>query len=195
MSFLVPKILLIFLTFTSVASANEGGEAAKAPEQKKEVKSSEETFAVVQARVQGLEAKIRSAEGEIEKLIVEKQHTKDTQKVNEIIRQMITIHRELEHHLKEYDQQRALLKYRYPEKGQAEMREYERIELKSIEEMEGQMSLTSSVKRTLKKVRSQYETPGTEDGKAPHGDEAAAKRNKKDPSSPSSLTEPVILKK
>ncbi len=89
-------------------------------------------------------------------MILEKQNTKDPEKTNEIIKQMITLHKELEHNLREYDQQGALLKYRYPEKGQTEKREYERIELKSIEEMESQMSLSSSVKRTLRKVRMQY---------------------------------------
>lgn len=196
---LVPKILLISLTVVSLAFANEGGEKkeessggehgapAAAP---KEVKTAEETYAVVQARVQGLEAKVHSGEAEIQKLILEKQHTTDPEKVNEIIRQMMTLHKDVANTLKEYDQQRALLKYRYPEKGQVEKREYERIELKSIEDMETQMSLGSSVKRTLKKVRSQYGEPGK------HHEETASESKQKQIKEPQpGLVDPVILKK
>src|SRR5438445_4770224 len=163
MSFQVPKILIIFLTALAVnaAHANEGGNGDGEPkegeagkEEKKEVKSAEDSFSVVQARVQALEAKVHSGQEELEKLIEEKQHTTDSKQVAEIVKQMLGIHKELQKNVKEYDQQRALLKYRYPEKGLTEKREYERIDVKSIEDMETQLSLTTSVSHTLKKVRS-----------------------------------------
>lgn len=147
--------------------------------------SGEESFAVVQARVQGLEAKIRSAETEIQKLIQEKQASKNPERTSEIIREMLTVHKELEKNLKEYDQQRSLLKYRYPEKSATTLREYERIDLHSIEDMEKQMSLGASVNRTLKKVRSQYGTP-----------EPAPQPSVKPGKVPApGLVDPVILKK
>lgn len=199
MSCLVPKISLSFLTIllsASVALASGGeehggghGEKKDAP---KEVKSREESYGVVQARVAALEAKIRAGETEIQKLILEKQHTKDPAKVNEILNHMMTLHKDMEKNLKDYDKDRTLLKYRYPEKGLADKREYERIDLKSIEEMENQMSLGSSVKRTLKKVRTQYDTP--EDVKKVEASEAEGHK-KSAPQAPASLTDPVILKK
>ncbi|QDK36318.1 hypothetical protein [Bdellovibrio sp. NC01] len=213
MFFPVPKFLPIFLTVLALLSsgsfafANEGGghgggekkeeggeKKEGGGEEKKEVKSSEESFSVVAARVQALEAKVHSGKEELEKLIEEKQHEKDPAKVNEIVKQMLGIHKELEKNAKEYDQQRALLKYRYPEKGQTEKREYERIDVKSIEDMETQMSLTSSVNHTLRKVRTQYET--AEDVKAREEKKNVEGHGKKSskPSSPS-LTDPVILKK
>ncbi|HWU45098.1 MAG TPA: hypothetical protein VN132_16710 [Bdellovibrio sp.] len=196
----VPKFLLIFLTASAVAMvmtssmarANEGKEEKKegeAPkEEKKEVKSTEESYSVVLARVQTLEAKVHSGQEEIEKLIEEKQATKDPAKVSEIIKQMVSLHKDLQKNAKDYDQQRALLKYRYPEKGLSDKREYERIDIKSIEDMESQTSLATSVKHTLKKVRMQYDTP-----------EEAKARNE-NPVKPTatpqpSLTDPVILKK
>jgi ribosomal protein S15P/S13E len=192
------KILFVLLATASVSFANEGGghgggEAPKEGEgkaEKKEVKSAEDSYSVVQGRVQALEAKVHSSQEEIEKLITEKQHTSDPEKVNEIIRQILTMHKELEKNLKEYDQQRSLLKYRYPEKANAEKREYERIELKSVEDMESQMSVTSSVNKTLKKVRQQYGTPENETAKKENS-------HKKTPGKPAqpSLTDPVILKK
>ncbi|HEX7673295.1 MAG TPA: hypothetical protein VF412_03940 [Bdellovibrio sp.] len=166
------------------------GEAGK--EEKKEVKSSEDSYSVVAARVAALEAKVKSGQEEIEKLIEEKQSTKDPAKVSEIVKQMLGIHKELQKNVKDYDQQRALLKYRYPEKGLTGEREYERIDVKSIEDMESQMSLTTSVNRTLKKVRSQYDTP--EDVKA-RAEKSAEEANKKSSPSTPSLTEPVVLKK
>jgi hypothetical protein len=194
------KFSLILLTASSLAFANEGGghggseakEGEGKAEEKKEVKTAEESYAAVAAKVQGLEAKVQSAEEELKKLIEEKQHTKDPAKLNEIVKQMLTLHKQLKENAKEYDQQRALLRYRYPEKGLTEKREYERVEVKSLEEMESQMSLSSSVKKTMKKVRTQYQTP--EEVKAHDDKEAKKKANSAQPKKPD-LTEPVIMKK
>ncbi|MDG0817276.1 hypothetical protein [Bdellovibrio svalbardensis] len=206
MFFQVPKFLMMFLTAlaVNVASANEGGhgggeakeakEGEAGKEEKKEVKSAEDSFSVVQARVQALEAKVHSGQEELEKLIVEKQHTSDSKQVAEIVKQMLGIHKELQKNLKEYDQQRALLKYRYPEKGLTEKREYERIDVKSIEDMETQMSLTTSVNHTLKKVRSQYETAEEAKANAEKRSEGGSGKKSSKPAG-ASLTEPVILKK
>lgn len=98
------KVVGVSLVFTSVAAFASGGEghggaaeagkegAAPAP---KEIKSDEESYNVVFARVQGLEAKVQSGKAEIEKLILEKQHTTDQIKVNEIIKTMLSIHKDL----------------------------------------------------------------------------------------------------
>ncbi len=203
MSFQVPKFLIIFFTVLVVtaAHANEGGghgggeakEGEAGKEEKKEVKSAEDSFSVVQARVQALEAKVHSGQEEIEKLIEEKQHTTDPKQVSEIVKQMMGIHKELQKNVKEYDQQRALLKYRYPEKGLTEKREYERIDVKSIDDMEKQMSLTTSVNHTLKRVRSQYETP--EEAKARMEKTTVDGHGKPVKPAAPTLTEPVILKK
>lgn len=199
MSLRVLKFLMIFLTALSVtaAHANEAKEEKKegeAPkEEKKEVKSAEDSYAVVQARVQALEAKVHSGQEEIEKLIQEKQTTKDSARVSEIIKQMNGLHKELQKNVKEYDQQRALLKYRYPEKGLTEKREYERIDVKSIEDMESQMSLSTTVKHTLRKVRMQYEAPEDKARNEKDGEGDTVKKSAK-PQAPG-LTEPVILKK
>lgn len=158
--------------------------------------ANEESYAVVQARVQGLEAKVRASEAEIQKLIHEKQKTKDPEKVSEIIRTMLTLHKELSNQVREYDQQRNLLKYRYPEKGLTDVREYERIEVKSLEDLESQVSLSASVHRTLEKVRMQYKgdqkrTISSEGGSQPaHLSAQPAKGKGK-----SGFMEPIILKK
>lgn len=201
---LVFKLLLTCSLMISSAYASGGGEAkeevkgeAKADGHgeaapKKEIKKSEDSYAVVHARVMGLEAKVRSAEEEIRKLIKEKQQTTDEKKLNEIIKQMLTLHHEMEKNAKDYDQQRALLNYRYPEKDLSENRKYERIEIKSIEEMEGQMSLTGSIKKTMGKMRSVYSSSR----KSSQREKLDKNRQEKDEMSGApGLVEPVILKK
>lgn len=164
-----------------------GGEKA-AP---KERRTSEATYAEVQAKVSGLEAKIRSAEDEIAKLIAEKQHTTNKERTSQIVTEMVKLHREMQTNVREYDQQRSLLKYRYPEKGVGgEAREYERIEVKSLDEMEDSLSLSSSVNKTLKKVRTQYEKPD-----APVKSEKKSSKKSQEKTEEPALTAPVILKK
>ena len=192
---LVLKIAFVLASLSSVALASGGGGHGEAPAEgekaaPKEPKSSEETYAAVAARVAALEAKVKSAEEEIKKLIIEKQHLSDPEKIAENTKQTKALHKDLKDNLKDYDQQRSLLKYRYPEKNLTDKREYERIELKSIDEMENQMSLGSTLKRTLKKVRSQYATPQEEMAEnTPKATEKAKKKS--DPG----LLDPVILKK
>ncbi|MGZ3774788.1 MAG: hypothetical protein ACXVCY_13265 [Pseudobdellovibrionaceae bacterium] len=199
MCFQVLKILFSLCLVTSVSLANEDAhkeskEAAAAAEGPKN-KSGEESYAAIQARVAAIEAKIHSSQAEIQKLIEEKQHTKDAEKVNEIIRQMISLHRQIRENATEYDQQRSLLKYRYPEKGAGEKREYERIEVKSLEDMENQMNLTSSLNHTMKKVRSQYSDgqnePSHEQGKGMASPSKGESHSVETPG----LSDPIILKK
>lgn len=175
MSYPALKILLLILASASLmvcsssgfASGGGGHGEAKKEEKKEEkkegegkkVKSTEDSFVHVQHSVQTFEAKIKSGKDELEHLIHEKMTTKDPKRVAEIIKEMIKTHKEIEKNIKEYDLQRSLLKYRYPEKGRSERRTYERIELQPLEEIEGQVDLSTHVKQTLKRVRSQYETP------------------------------------
>lgn len=178
--------LVLVMAFALPVFANEApeGEGPKKEEKKEE-------WVGIQARVQTLEMKIKSSQDEINKLIEEKAKIKDPQKSKEIIEQMKALHKEMQANVKEYDQQRALLKYRYPEKDFKGTREYERIEVKSLDEMENQMSLSSSVTRTLQKVRTHYEK--ADDKKV--REETAAKQAESQPKKAPSLVDPVIMKK
>ena len=199
MFFLGRKVIFLFLFAFVFVHANEGGEhgeQGEKEEKSREPKAKEDSFGTVLSRVLAIEAKVRSSEDELKKLIQEKQRTKDQKKVSEIIKQMIAIHRDLQRDVKEYERERALLNYRYPEKGQSEKRRYERIEVKSLEEMEGQMSLSSSVKKTMEKVRSQYGISEKKQPSSPGGDKHDKQGADDKSSSPApQLTDPVILKK
>jgi hypothetical protein len=162
------------------AEKSEGGGEKK---EEKKAKSEEDSFILVQHRVQTFEAKIHSGKEELEKLVREKRETKNPERVATIIKEMIKVHKEIEKNIKEYDLQRSLLKYRYPEKGRSDKREYERIELDPLESVEGQVNLATDVKHTLKKIRSQYETP------------AEALENEKASTPKRNITDPFVLKK
>ncbi len=201
MSSLVLKLFVFFLMalmsgFSALANDHEappagehgGGGEGEGGASKKEEKPE---WVTIQARVATLETKIRSAEEEIKKLVAEKAHNKDPKRTQEIINQMKTLHNEMKTNAVEYEQQRAVLKYRFPEKDLKGARVYERIEVKSIEDMEGQLSLGSSVKKTLKKVRVQYDAPEQRAKK----EQTDIHREQQKKENPNSLTEPVILKK
>lgn len=171
----------------------EGGKEGEKGE-KKEPKSAEDSYSTVLNRVLALQAKVHSGKEELEKLIQEKQETKEPARLNEIIKEILRINKELEANVKEYDQQRNVLKYRYPERAKSEKREYERIEVKSLEEMEGQMSLRTSIKGTLNKVRVQYDT--AEQKARREFEEAEEKSNKSHGKSKRpSITDTLLIKK
>lgn len=200
---ILEAVLVLFLA--PYAFANEGAEKPAQQEAVAEIKTNEDSFFTVQARVQALEAKIHSAETEISKLIAEKNKTTDSEKVTEIIRQMITLHRELENNVKEYDQQRTLLKYRYPDKGVSAKREYERINVRSIEEMENHLNVNAALNKTLKKVRSQFplkveerdlaEHQNTSTEKIKNNQEHSKSRSPASPQNNKFSVDAIILKK
>lgn len=184
-------VSVCILLVAQISFAEEPAPAAGETAAPKERRTSEASYAEVQAKVSGLEAKIRSAEDEIAKLIAEKQHTTSPERTNQIVSEMVKLHREMQANAREYDQQRSLLKYRYPEKGTGgEKREYERIEVKTLDEMEDSLSLSSSVNKTLKKVRTQYEKPDM-----PVKSEKKTSKKSKEKTEEPALTAPVILKK
>lgn len=162
----------------------EGAEAEVSEAQKKQMSEAME----LQTKVQALQAKIKSKEESINKLIQEKNHTKDAARVKEIISEMVSEHKDLSKMIVEYEQNRSLLRYRYPEKGYSGGRAYERMEVKPLDQMENQMSVEAKLKRNLKTVRSQYGEPA----------ETKAKKKKsgqkKEAEAPS-LTEPIVLQK
>lgn len=159
-----------------------GGEVTES--QKKQMSEANE----LQAKVQSLQAKIKSKEESINKLIQEKNHSKDAERVKEIIAEMVSEHKELSKMVVEYEQNRSLLRYRYPEKGYTGTRAYERMEVKPLDQMENQMSIEAKLKRNMRSVRSQYGQPA---------DDAVKKKKsgqKKEAEAPS-LTEPIVLQK
>jgi hypothetical protein len=164
------------------AEGAEGGKEELSGSQKKQADEATE----LQAKVQALEAKVRTKDENIRKLIEEKNETKDPKKVEEIIGQMVVEHKEMNKLIQEYEQNRSLLRYRYPEKGLHGVRTYERMETKPLDQMENQFGIEAKLNRNLKTLHSQYGT-ATPDSKK--------KGKKKSDSSVPSLTEPIVIQK
>jgi len=161
-----------------------GGEGEVSESQKKQMNEATE----LQAKVQALQAKIKSKEENINKLIEEKNQTKDSEKVKDIIAEMVADHKEMSKMIEEYEQNRSLLRYRYPEKGYKGGRTYERMEVKPLDQMENQMSVESKLKRNLKTVHAQY-------GQVPEDKNAKKKKEAAKEIQAPSLTEPIVIQK
>ena len=192
------KFVLIFSVsglFAWTAPAEEKAEEKKAEggEAKPEAKSEKkDESAEVQAKVSALQAKIKASEETIDKLIEEKQKTTDQKQISEIIKNMVSEHKTMEKNVEEYEKARSYLQYRFPEKGLKGDRVYERIELKSLEEMENEMTLDAHVKKTLHKVRKQYAAP---DAKPTKNEGESEKGKSKKAKEGPSISDPVILTK
>jgi hypothetical protein len=162
-----------------------GGEGEGSESQKKQANEPNE----LQSKVQALQAKVKSKEESINKLIEEKNRTKDPDKVAEIIKQMVSEHKEMSKMIEEYEQNRSLLRYRYPEKGFSGGRSYERMEVKPLDQMENQMSVEAKLNRNLKTLRSQYGEP------VEAQNQKKKKPGQKRENEAPSLTEPLVIQK
>lgn len=182
------SIFFIFCSVSLIAwGSSKPAEGEAKPEAKTEAK---DEYGEVQGRVSTLQAKIKTSEDTIRKLLEEKQQTKDSAKTAEIIKNLVSEHKSMQKDIAEYEKARSYLQYRFPEKGLKGKRTYERFELRSLEEMEHEMTMETRLKKTLRKVRKQYGTPEkTEEApllkksKKPHGSEEPA------------IAEPVIISK
>lgn len=201
-NFRLKTVFAAVVFFVSVSAfANEeppkkeegGGKEQKAESNAKK----EDGWQEVSAKVQALKAKADTHQKNIQALVEEKTKTHNEARLSEIVKQLVLEHKMYSDATKEYDRERAYLMYRFPEKGLKGDRSYERMEVKSLEEMESQMSLEGRVKGVLTKVRKQYPTKEVENGvETP---EAVAKKKKAIhddlQKEENSLSSPVILSK
>lgn len=149
------------IAFRPQAGANEHGEAPKegAKEAAKEgSKGGGELpeWVNIQQRVQVSKAKVGAKEKVVQDLILAKQKEKDPQKSIEIVKSLKTEYRDLQLAVQEYEKDRNLLKYRFPEKGLKDARKYQRIEVKPLEEMENQLSMAGRIRGTMGRMKRQY---------------------------------------
>lgn len=200
-------ILLICIFSFEFSLAQEGsevapaegakeGEAAKPGPPKKEEVSTQQEVLELQARLQGLKTKIAAKKDGLKKLIEEKQFNKDEKQSLDTFNQMKSEYKDLQASIKEYDEQLSLLNYRYPEKGLNKERKYERIEVKSLDELERQFSLEGKIKKTMARVRQQFPNKKSNKGsKVVENDIPDSPAAKISDPSRKSVTEPLLLSK
>lgn len=112
----------------------------------------------IQNELSMISAKTNAVKGNIRKLLEEKRELpENSHKLKELIDELVKQHRDLKKLSVEYEQQRSILRYRYPERA-VRSGFQEKIEVKSLEEMESELNLDERLNRNLNKVRSQYQS-------------------------------------
>ena len=165
----IPKLFLLFslccfFISTGVraeeAPKAEGKETAK--EGGKEGESALAPWVDVENKIQELSAKVKSKESNIEKLLEEKNHLdNDSPELKTAMKEVLKEHAEMRKLAEEYDRNVSLLKYRFPERNAKAGRKYDRIEVKSVDEIEQAMSVDGKLNRNMKRMRSQFKPDTT----------------------------------
>ena len=185
---------VVVTCFVTSAFANEAeGEGAKEGAKeggKVEEKKATPEWVELQSRLSVLKAKVSGKEKEVSELLAAKQAEKDPAKSVQIFNDLKRSHSEMTKAAEEYEQVRNVLRYRYPEKGMKDDRSYERVEVKSLEDLEKQAGLEGNLKRTIVQVRRQYADPT----KKPSV-EAASELKPKKKDQGHSVTAPAVISK
>lgn len=204
--YLKVHLLIVVYCFglsTMVFAQEHGAGAEKTeaapPEKGKYIKKDE--WIELQGKIGSLLTRIKLREASIKKLIEDKNKTKDSTKLDELSRLLVIEHNDLVEAVREYEQQRATLVYRFPEKGLHKERKYKRIEVKSLNEMEKKLSLEQQIKKTMVKVRKHFpvkstkvEVQETEAG-TEKSNELGKTPNSQESIENSELAAPVIIQK
>ncbi len=111
----------------------------------------------VESKVQELSAKIKSKKAFLQIMLEDKNRLKDNSpalkaKIQDIVKE----HAELRRLSEEYEKQLSILKYRFPERNTKAKKKHEKIEIKSVIEMEQAMTVDGKLNRNMRKLRSQY---------------------------------------
>lgn len=189
--------LILSLVFVLQVYANEGAEAPKsegqgsAPAAGAEVTPDQiaaKELADVEKQVSSLAAKIKAKNDSIEHLLTQKSVESNAEKLTEIVKFIQQEHRELEKLTNEYNTQLGVLQYRFPEKGLMLSRRYQRLNTKSLVEMEKTLGLDSHLKKSRDKVKMVYGVSDRPPVKKPG-------KHKSDPTADEGLLQPSTLSK
>ncbi len=143
-----------------VSEAGKASDAPKESEAKGGTKSTLPGWVELENKIQETQSKMRSKQGNINSLIVEKNRlANNTSELKNIIKEIVKEHAELRKLSEEYDKNINLLKYRFPERNAKADRTYDRVEVKSIDEMEQSLGVDGKLNRNLKRMRSHYHLP------------------------------------
>lgn len=154
------KYMIAFL-FVINAYANEEkaapkeGESAASAAPTADQRSSKELMDL-EKQVTSLAAKIKAKSDSVELLLKQKSVEKDPDKLMEIVKLVQQEHRELEQATREYNTQLGILQYRYPERGLSNSRRYQRLNTKSLEDIEKTLGLDAHLKNSRERVKTVY---------------------------------------
>lgn len=177
-TFIMTLFLGLHYSHASDPAPSAAPAATSAAPEKKELE-----WPKVQAEVASLKAKIHQSEEAIKKFNEDRLKAKDEKVRAEIHQSMKDEHQNLKQLVKEYEERRNYFLYRFPEKGRTAAREYQRIEVKSLEEMENQHSLEARVTKAVKTMRGKFKVEGSQ------------QREEKKDQNKTDLSAPIIISK
>lgn len=160
-------IVLSSLTALQISFASESAPAKEAPKEtgeasekkdeavKEPAKQSPE-WLKMQNDLNSLQAKVKAKQESIRGLVTEKNRVQDPKQVKQILDTMTAEYKEMRKLTEEYEKQRTILLFRYPDKGKVGSRSYEKILLKSLEDMDTEFGVEGRLNKGLKKMRQQY---------------------------------------
>lgn len=134
----------------------EGKEGEKKEGEKKEGEG-RPAWMEIEAKIQELAAKVKSKNENIEKMIEEKNHFPEhSSELKSLIKEIVKEHADMEKLSQEYDKQVSVLKYRFPERNAKKDRKYEKLQIKSVEEIEKAVGVDAKLMKAMRRARSQY---------------------------------------
>ncbi len=156
------KVVILVLFLILNANAEEVPEGtqkpseAAAPEAVTPDQKASKELTEVEKQVSTLGAKVKAKNDSIENLLKQKSVEQDPDKLSEIVKLVQQEHRDLEKLTQEYNIQLSILQYRFPERGLKAGRRYQRLNTKSLDEMEKTMGLESHLKKSREKIKKVY---------------------------------------
>lgn len=141
------------------AAAESGGEHGSGEKDSGEAKPKIAPWAETEAKLAELSAKVANKKSVIEQLIAEKNHlAPNSPQLKEVVQQIVKEHKSLKQLIEDYEKNRNILKYRFPERGNLEERKYQKLELKSVEELEKAIGVDGKLNRNMAKIKKVYKT-------------------------------------
>lgn len=196
---LILSMISLVLRPTSTFAGEEKPAAEKAEpkaEGKEGVSESDSMpWLAIEAKIQELAAKIESKKESINKMLEEKEKLKDNSpELKDKIKEIISEHKALEKMADDYSSQINLLKYRYPERHAKRDRKYDRVDVKSVEDMEQALGVDGRLNRNMSRMRTAYDIqPPTKEKIKSTPQEKASPKNKKGETIEEQL--PIIMQK
>lgn len=157
---MIPLFCVLF-AWSSLHAQEHGGGAA--PAEKGDKGGAKESglppWFANEAKISELSARIRTTEEELRKLIAEKKELpENSPAVKPLVKNILKSHKELGKLIDEFQKNMNILKYRFPERGQKAERTYEKMELKSVDELEQAVGIDGKLSRNVNRMRSAYGT-------------------------------------
>lgn len=158
-------VAVVFFILAQNASPNEDTSSAKSESSQSEVEFSgqqDESWMQLQTELGTLKTKLDAEQALVNELLINKKNQKSAIRKDQID-QLNQHHKKLIEQTKEYNQKLSDFEQRYPEKGQALGRQYNRRYTPSLGEMENTLTLEGRIQKINKKIKTQYSIPETSD--------------------------------